>query len=67
MKNISEAMSICFMNKIKVYPVIAGKKHQIEYSKDDVVQTRYKKILGKKEVNDAMTKTYFFLAKQLIK
>jgi hypothetical protein len=66
--SINEAMSICFKNGIKVYPVIYGKKHKIEYSLNGKSQTRYEKILqNSKEISIAMKKTYVYLANKTLK
>lgn len=63
---IHEALKICFDEDIRVYPVISGKNHQIEYSEKGVVKVKYTKILkSTKTVNEAITKTYIFLANEL--
>lgn len=61
-------MSICFKNKIKVYPIFCKEnKYQIEYSVNDIPKTRYvKKLNNSNEVNIAMTSTYIFLAKKQV-
>ena len=65
--DINEASAICIRRGILVYPVVIGGRHQIEYSNNGISQTRYKKILKTpKEINEAMTKTYIFLAKKLL-
>lgn len=63
--------SICMKNGIAVYPVgvKGGRKSdwQIEYSEFGVVKQRFKKILTtSKQVNDAMRKTYKFLADEIL-
>lgn len=63
---INEALKICFSNDIKVYPVVNGKFHQIEYSQKDVIKKKYSKILKTpKTLDEAMRKTYIFLAKKI--
>lgn len=62
---INQAMSLCFANNIKVYPINVGKTFYIEYSGVGE-PVRFKKPLEtSKEVVDAMIKTYLFLAKKL--
>tara|TARA_R110000772_G_scaffold188838_4_gene299943 strand:- start:6240 stop:6461 length:222 start_codon:yes stop_codon:yes gene_type:complete len=66
--DVSEAMSICFRNNTKVYPVFSKEnKYQIEYSVKDIPKTRYiKRLNNVKEVNKAMVNTYIFIAKKLL-
>lgn len=65
--NEHDACKICFDEGIEVYPVIVGKNHQIEYTKNGIIQKRYSKLLTTpKKVNDAMSKTYIFLAKKIM-
>lgn len=58
---ISKAMSICFKNSTKVYPIISGRKHKIQVDINGKKKT-YPKELTASELNDALTKTYFFYA-----
>jgi len=64
--DVTKAIKICFDNKIAVYPVIFNKKHKIEYSINGIPKKRYDKILTtSKSVDEAMSKTYIFLAEKL--
>tara|TARA_R110002020_G_scaffold453632_2_gene668629 strand:- start:2827 stop:3042 length:216 start_codon:yes stop_codon:yes gene_type:complete len=66
--DINKAMQICFKEKIAVYPIIKSKEHKIEYSVNGVVEKRYSKILStKKQVNEAVKKTYIYLANSIVK
>lgn len=61
-----EACKICLDKGIKVYPVVSGNYFQIEYSVNNKPKKRFEKVLRKsKDVNDAMTKTYIYLAKKI--
>jgi hypothetical protein len=65
---IGEACSICFKKGIKVYPVKVGGTWRIEYKEDGRPAFRYEKALKEGlDTNNAMSKTYFFLAKKIIK
>ena len=57
-------MALCFMNKIIVYPVIVGKRFKIESSVVGTITT-FDKVLTPKEINSAITKTYFYYADKL--
>lgn len=60
---ISEAMGICFKKGVTVYPT---NTKQVEYATNGIPTKRYKRVLGnKKEMNEALTKTYIFLAETL--
>ena len=61
---ISNAMSICFKNKIKVYPIktVVGWKIQVVINNK---KTTYDKVLlNKKEINVAIYKSYLYLAEK---
>ena len=63
---ISKAMQKCFENKAKVYPIIKNKRFLIKVEFETRKPITYKKELKtKNEVNDAMIKTYIYIAKQL--
>jgi len=59
--NISKAMSICFENNIKVYPVRVGNNFMVCYVKKGE-EKQFDKLVSKTEVNDAIAKTYIYLA-----
>lgn len=64
--NINKAMSICFRNKIKVYPVLSKKTKLFRiavsvFGKEKVIR----KDITQKEINNSMTKTYIYYAKKL--
>jgi len=70
--NISEACSICFKKEIKVYPVKVGATWRItwriEVKTGNNKPIRYEKPLKQGfDTNNAMSKTYIFLAKKIIK
>jgi hypothetical protein len=68
MKDINKAMSICFKNGVKIYPVLSGRHHKIQVESNGKKQPPYDKILRNfKEVNDAMTSTYFYCAEKILK
>lgn len=60
---ISQAMSICFKNNTKVYPVISGIYFNVQVNLNGKIKTFDSK-LTTKNVNDALTKTYFFYAEK---
>lgn len=63
--DINKAMSLCFRKEIKVYPIKDGKDWFIEFSVGTAKPTRFPKKLNKKDVNNAISKTYIFLAKKI--
>jgi len=64
---IGEACSICFKKGIKVYPVKVGGTWRINVKEEGKSPIRYNKSVTEgKETNEAMTKTYIFLAKKII-
>jgi len=66
--NISEACSICFKEEIKVYPVKVGATWRIEVKTGSNKPIRYEKPLKEGfDTSNAMSKTYIFLAKKIIK
>ena len=60
-------MSICFKNKIIAYPVRYDSTnfHLIKIENNGKPTTYQKILKTPKEVNEALTKTYLFLAKKL--
>ena len=66
--NIGEACSICFKKEIKVYPVKVGATWRIEVKEGNNKPIRYEKPLKEGfDTSNAMSKTYIFLAKKIIK
>ena len=67
MKRTDDNTSICMKNGILVYPVgLKGNNWKIEYSKNGKVIKTFDKVLtNNKQIQDAMKKTYKFLAEQL--
>ena len=66
--NIGEACSICFKEEIKVYPVKVGATWRIEVKTGSNKPIRYEKPLKEGfDTSNAMSKTYIFLAKKIIK
>jgi hypothetical protein len=65
---ISEACSICFKKEIKVYPVKVGATWRIEVKTGNNKPIRYEKPLKQGlDTNNALSKTYIFLANKIIK
>ena len=60
---ISEAMSICFKNNTKVYPVVKGFFLNVQVSLNGKIKTFDTK-LTTKNVNEALIKTYLFYAEK---
>lgn len=62
---INDAMSICFKNKIKVYPVIENRRQKVAVSFKNKQIKMFDKVLSGKDLNEALVKTYIFYAKKL--
>ena len=63
---IEDAVSLCMKNGIKVYPVSFNNNHKIEYSRNGIPEKTFDKVLiNSKEVNNAIIKTYIYLAKRI--
>jgi len=62
--DFGEAIRICLRNDVKVYPVPATGGFKIEVSINEK-RTTFEKIIKKKEVDEAMRKTYVHFAKQI--
>ena len=61
---INKAMLRCFKNNIKVYPIKTALGWKIQYTMLNKKNT-FNKILGnKKEINDAIMKSYSYLAEK---
>tara|TARA_R110000822_G_scaffold12370_7_gene44796 strand:- start:2663 stop:2884 length:222 start_codon:yes stop_codon:yes gene_type:complete len=66
--SIGEACRICFNNGIKVYPVKVGATWRIEVKTNKNKPIRYEKPLREGlDTSNAMSLTYIFLAKKIIK
>lgn len=63
--DINKAMSICFKNDIKVYPVIQNRKQKVAVSFKNKQIKLFDKVLSGKDLNEALVKTYIFYAKKL--
>ena len=77
--NIGKAMQICHKNNIHIYPIgefksntmfvfyvsVNGKKIPVKEPKKIIVRTKQNKPY--KELNDAITKSYIFYAKKIVK
>lgn len=57
----------CIKNGIKVYPIWKNKKAYIQANVNGKKKTFDKSLSGKKEINEAITKTYIFYYNKLIK
>ena len=64
--NISEAMSICFKNKTKVYPIVFGRKFKIQIDVNGQ-KTTYREILSSKELGKKTCSKYISLANEYLK
>jgi len=64
-EDVSDAMSFCFKNKIKCYPVSCGFGWKIQVDNNGKINT-YSKILNdNNEKNDAVVKTYIHFYNKL--
>ena len=61
--DVSQAMSICFKNNVKVYPIMFKGSFKVQVSFDGKIKT-FDKMIGKNEVNEALTKTYLHYAEK---
>ena len=62
-----EACKICLDKGVKVYPVVDGDYHKLEYSTKNK-KVRFKKVIRKNtQVGLAMRDTYIYLAKKILK
>lgn len=60
-------MSICFRNDTIVFPVIYGKEFRIQVQEGKKKPKEYKKLVTQGiETNEAMRKTYIYLAKKFL-
>ena len=62
---INKAMSRCFKNNTIVYVVHSAPYYFIEIDVNGLIKKYDKPLLKSKEINEAMEKTYIFLAKKL--
>tara|TARA_R110000851_G_scaffold332337_1_gene508160 strand:- start:3955 stop:4164 length:210 start_codon:yes stop_codon:yes gene_type:complete len=66
--NIDKAMSTCIGRGIKVYPIAISKNSIfIESSNDGLIKRYSKELKSLKEINEALRKTYIFLAEKILK
>jgi len=61
---INEAMRICFKNNVKIYPQINRSIYRVAIDRDSQVQIG-QKTFNNKNINDAIIKTYLYIAEQL--
>ena len=61
---INEAMRICFKNNVKIYPQINRSIYRVAIDRDGQVQIG-QKTFNNKTINDAIIKTYLYIAEQL--
>lgn len=59
--DINEAMTKCFKKNIKVYPEIKGSVYKVVININGK-ETVGKKTFSQKTINEAMEKTYIYLA-----
>lgn len=59
-----EAIRICFKNNVKVYPIYKFRKWFIECDINGKIKS-FPKPLKSNEIDNAMKKTYIFLAEKL--
>ena len=60
----NNAMSLCFKNKIKCYPVYTITGVKIEYIINNKAYKFDKVLNGHKEINNAIVKSYVYLCKK---
>tara|TARA_R110002153_G_scaffold214399_5_gene367025 strand:- start:801 stop:1013 length:213 start_codon:yes stop_codon:yes gene_type:complete len=66
--NVSQACSICFKKNIKVVPIKIGATWRIEVKQEGQKTIQYKKPLKEGfDTSKAISDTYIFLAKRIIK
>ena len=64
--DVNKAMSICFKNKVKIYPFYNKTTRMWSVVVDiDGNATKLPKEIKQKQLNDAITKSYIFYAKRL--
>ena len=61
---INEAMRICFKNNVKIYPQINRSIYRVAIDRDGQVQIG-QKTFNNKNINNAIIKTYLYIAEQL--
>ena len=62
---INNAMSVCFKNRVIVYPIKVTGGWKIERQIEDRKPKTYDKIISEKEINEAVTKVYISIANKL--
>jgi len=62
--DINEAMRICFKNNVKIYPQITRSIYRVAIDRNEQVQIG-QKTFNNKNINDAIIKTYLYIAEQL--
>lgn len=62
---ISEVMSRCFKNGIKVYPVLRNGRAKIRVEINGKARTLQKEVSGYKQINNALDATYRHYCKKL--
>ena len=60
MEDISEAMSVCMKNGIRVYPIRSEGFWKVQVVNKKDVNTFSKKLYSSNEVNEAVAKTYIY-------
>jgi hypothetical protein len=63
--NINDALSLCFKNDIKVYPVIVNGRHKVAAQFQSNPPKVFDKYVAGNELNEALVKTYIHYAKKL--
>lgn len=63
--SISEAVSICVKNEIKVYPVKRRNGWFLQVNFKGVLKTFEKRLDSNKDISDAVQKTYLHYAKKI--
>ena len=61
---INKAMRICFKNNVKIYPQINRSIYRVAIDRDGEIQIG-QKTFNNKTINDAIIKTYLYIAEQL--
>jgi len=62
--DINEAMRICFKNNVKIYPQITRSIYRVAIDRNGKVQIG-QKTFNNKNINDAIIKTYLYIAQEL--
>lgn len=64
---INKALSICYKNNTKVYPVKCGYGWKVNYIFKGGKAKEFDKVVKQKDLNNALSSSYVYLAKKILK